>query len=694
LLDHEERTLEDSVLTTFWGPLEESHFCNTFGLNHERLIKGGKDIIQGGGEIGQSLFEAGSGLVGLPKLLLGLEEEAGKIFRPQGRTLALNHGLEKYNKAKGEVKQFSLKSDEWNRLQNNLKTAATALQDKGTELQNVRKTRSQLERIQSNLPALAKRSSLLGTLRELTAIPDLSEDAAAKRIRAESEQNSAEGESQLIDHKIKSLTEESEAIQVQGDLVSYAGQIDDLYKNIGSFRDAARDIPKRQIERTASLSQAAEALKGIRPDLSLKMAESVRLTQPQMVEIRRLIREGNEQKPKLESGREQVNDIIAEIDHIRQAMARHPKQVDVGRLTPAIATVKGLGDLESRSRDAALGLESESIRIETELSSLPLWTGDIDSFERAAFPSATTVNRFKSLLDEVDKERLLIEDQANQQQRKYQEWSGELERLRAGGDVPSVSQLEETRIRRDLGWRLIREAFIDKTRLADEAASTFDPSHPLPDAYEKSVAGADQIADLLYKDSDRVARHENVKRELRQQETEIRTLEERIKALEVRRREVTEEWERHWKSAGISPLPPLEMIEWLQRRERILDRIQTYRGKEEQVLQLHKAIDDAKTNLNSALTAMTQPVAEEGEGLRPLLLRCERLLNQITESNSEVDLLNRKLTEQQSKLGTAQKRLDGIEAALARWKDAWKAATAPIGLGFEASTQQVESVLE
>ena len=694
LLDQEERPLEESVLTTFWGPLEESHFCNTFGLNHERLVKGGEDIIAGGGEIGQSLFEAGSGLVGLPKLLLGLEEEAGKIFRPQGRTLALNQSLERYNKARGEVKQFSLKSDEWSRLQTNLGTAAAALQAKGVESQNVRKTRSQMERILSNLPALAKRSSLLGVARELTAIPDLPEDAGTERIRAVSEQKSAEGELQLIEERIESLTKESETVQVKGDLLSYSGQIDDLYKNIGSFRDASRDIPKRQIERAAALSLAAEALKGIRPDLSLEKAETVRLTQPQMVEIRRLIREDNELKPKLENSRNQVNEIIVEIDLIRQAIERHPKQVDVGRLTAAIATVKGLGDLENRNRQAASEIDSERTRIETELLSLPLWKGDIDAFERTAFPSTTTVNRFKSFFDEIDKERLLIEDQANQQQRKHQELAGELERLQASGDVPSPTQLQETRIRRDLGWRLIREAFIEKTRSVDEAAAAFDPTHPLPYAYEKSVAGADQIADLLYKDSDRVARHESVKRELRQQETEIGKLQEKVKALEVRRREVTEEWERHWKSAGISPLPPQDMSEWLQRRERILDRIQTFRGKEEQALQLQKAIEDGKAILNSALSAMAQPVAEEDEGLQPLLLRCDRLLDQITESNTAVNLLNRKLTEHESKLRTAHNRLDGIETALAKWEGAWKSATAPIGLGFDASTQQVQSVLE
>jgi uncharacterized protein YhaN len=695
LCDEEDFPLEESALAAFLGTLEESHFCNTFGLNHQRLIEGGRDIIAGGGEIGQSLFEAGSGMVGLPKMLLSLEESAGKIFLPQGRTKpSLNQGIDRYDTAKKEMKALSLKSNEWSDLQTGFETVTAALQKKGIELQEIRKALSQLERIQRNLPALARRASLLGTQAALAAIPDLPENAGSERIKASQIVHATEEEVEEIEKKIQTLTDESSAIGVRSDLFGHSGRIDDLYKNVGSFRNTAGDIPKREAERAMALSRAADALKGIRPDLPLEQAETLRLTLPQTIEIRRLARKHTELLPQRQNSRDQADEVSVKIDQLRDAMARAPKRVDISRLAAAIATVKAQGDLESRLREARQEIATEKSHIETELSALPLWQGGVELLEKLPFPFEETVDHFKALFEQLEKEALIAQGQAGQEERKYQERIAELDRLQAGGEVPTPAQLQESRARRALGWRLIREAFIERTQTADEAALHFDPSLPLPDSYERSVAAADRIADLLHEDSERVAQHEGIKRELRQHEKEIGLLQEKIKALAARRREMAQEWEAHWKPAGISPLSPREMSRWLQRREHLLDRAQNLRGKEAQALLLQKTVEEARAALSPLLEAMGRPAAGEKEGVRSLLIRCEQLAGALAEANEAIDSLDEKRAEQESALKTAASRLQGAEAALAEWRIAWASAIGPIGMGAEASPAQVEGVLD
>lgn len=693
LLDEEGNPLEESALSAFWSPIEKSHFSNLFGLDHPRLIEGGKDIIAGGGEIGQSLFEAGSGLVGLPKLLLELEEETAEIFLPQGKKPALNQALERYAGAKKEMRSFSLKNEEWHQLQAALAEAAAALRKKGTELKEARRALSQLERVQRNLPALARRSSLLEKQAALGATPDLPESAGSERMKAEQSKRAAEEEFREIGERIKALAAESSTIRVRTDLLAHAGRIDSLYKNIGSFGDAARDIPKREAERSAALSEAQNALAEIRPGLPLSEAHTLRLAPPQIIAIRRLIREYSELQPALKSGRERVEEVRASIDQLRQARGHASKRIDLSGLAAAVATVKSQGDLERQLRQALQEGEAEKNSIRMALSALPLWSGGIDDFEPIALPSEMTVDRFNARFEQIEKESLLIGGQAGQERRKLQERTAELERLQAGSAVPSPAQLQEARVKRAFGWRLIREVFIEKTKTAEEADPVLDPRLPLPESYERSVAEADRIADLLYADSDRVAQHENLKRQIRRHEKEIDLLQERLKTVESSRREAVNEWEAQWRPAGISPLPPVEMRGWLQRRQRILDRIQNLRKKEGEALLLQRTLADARAALAGALEAMEQRPGGN-EGLRALLLRCEQLAEKIADENAAIDALAEKRAGQEALLRSAQARLQGTEAALAAWQKTWEAAIQPLGPGAAASPLQVGGLLD
>ena len=45
--------LDESRLRTFLGGVDENLFATMFGIDHADLVKGGEEIIQGGGDVGQ-----------------------------------------------------------------------------------------------------------------------------------------------------------------------------------------------------------------------------------------------------------------------------------------------------------------------------------------------------------------------------------------------------------------------------------------------------------------------------------------------------------------------------------------------------------------------------------------------------------------------------------------------------------------
>ena len=50
---------DDDAFRRFLGDVDEARFKQFFGIDHAMLVKGGKEIVEGGGDTGQILFSAG-----------------------------------------------------------------------------------------------------------------------------------------------------------------------------------------------------------------------------------------------------------------------------------------------------------------------------------------------------------------------------------------------------------------------------------------------------------------------------------------------------------------------------------------------------------------------------------------------------------------------------------------------------------
>ncbi len=76
LLGPDDRPIPPSRLLAELGGLDRAAYREMFCLDDETLQKGGEDILQSRGELGQLLFQASSGLGDLDRILRDLREEA------------------------------------------------------------------------------------------------------------------------------------------------------------------------------------------------------------------------------------------------------------------------------------------------------------------------------------------------------------------------------------------------------------------------------------------------------------------------------------------------------------------------------------------------------------------------------------------------------------------------------------------
>ena len=106
-------------------------FESLYGIDHEVLVRGGQEILNQKGDVGQAIFAAGAGLTSLHAVSGELEEEADALFRPRASTRAINEALSRYRDLQTRMKQAVLSGRVWQEHRRALKRAEKALKETG-----------------------------------------------------------------------------------------------------------------------------------------------------------------------------------------------------------------------------------------------------------------------------------------------------------------------------------------------------------------------------------------------------------------------------------------------------------------------------------------------------------------------------------------------------------------------------------
>ena len=93
LLGPGDARLDDRALDRFLDGVGPDQFRTFWGIDYARLVEGGREILKGRGDLGASLFAAGSGASHLGALRRKLDEEAVQLFAPRGRNRVINQAV-------------------------------------------------------------------------------------------------------------------------------------------------------------------------------------------------------------------------------------------------------------------------------------------------------------------------------------------------------------------------------------------------------------------------------------------------------------------------------------------------------------------------------------------------------------------------------------------------------------------------
>ncbi|NTV05885.1 MAG: AAA family ATPase, partial [Chlorobiaceae bacterium] len=562
LFDQFDNPIEPSALTPFLHGIEKELFLALYGINHETLVMGGQGILDQQGEVGKALFAAGAGLASLKPVIDELEQEGDSLFTPKSSVRTINEALAHHRELLRQSKEATLSGREWEEHQQALDEALKTLAEKQKKKQQLSTEKSRLERLQQAMPDLSDRINLLQQLAELGDVTLLPLDFSERRATLEQREREARINHEQVTARLQVIREKMGGLSLNKPLLDETVVIDELYQRLGEYRKAKSDRPLREGQRISARTAAADLLRQIKPELSINDSESLR---PGLSKRRTVQDLASRHEALLLGNRNallQLQDIEKALERLDAERNKLPTVAETGFLSRAFLAAERAGDIDTQ----ITGLEQKRQIGEREclmaLDRLGLWKGSLEHVLHLPLPLTETVNLFDEEFRALTDHKRQIKIERETLEKQHAESIEKIRKLVFAADVPSEEELGKNRGLREQGWQLLRRQWINHEDVAEEGRS-YDSRHPLPEAYERMVALADQTADRLYREAELVEKHASLKAEVGKIEQRLTALLEKEATANEAHLEFQRRWLELWASCGVAPLSPREMNAWL-----------------------------------------------------------------------------------------------------------------------------------
>ncbi|NQT19642.1 MAG: AAA family ATPase, partial [Planctomycetes bacterium] len=644
LLDPAGESLDDSSLRKYLSGVAEEVFATMFGIDHEALLSGGRELLEGRGEVAHSLYAAALGTGNLREVMKELDDEASDIFKPRGSAQTINKLIAQHKGLKSTIADLSLPSSEWKKHTEELERAQQEAAAVTETLTDLRTALARLKRLREAIPIVSERNNLLRQLQEMGEVILLTPEFQtsrldAQRVRADAIKTKAgtEGDLQRIETEI-------DALDVPEGVLKEKDAINALHERLGGYRKAQQDKPTLATERDVLIKQVQNTLMELSGESDLDQVAVYRLPIEKVRKIRRLGTHHDKLQGELDRSAKRKSDLDKRLAKAERDLEKSEPAPDVSELKAAVRRARRKGDPESQMAESCAKMQKTRSQAERGLKALPLWDGTLEQLEALSVPMLETIERSNELLAELEQKKDALDGRAADIDKNAEALRHRINELQAAGEVPMESQLGEARAHRDAGWQLVRRAWLKSEDVAEDA-SLFDADAELPDAYEHSVQSADNVSDRLRAEADRVA-------ELQQLAVGLADCNEKRKALEADREKnnddtarVTDDWHSLWRNIGISPLTPKEMKNWLTRHEKLVAHAVTIRDHETEAERLNAMIEAERETLDKCLEQIGEPPAAVKESLSDLLDRCDETINRIEKAARTRGKLETKIEE-------------------------------------------------
>jgi uncharacterized protein YhaN len=664
--------------------IDETIFTSLWGIDHERLIAGGQELLEQSGDLGQALFSAAAGTANLRDILLEMQNSAVDIFKPRGSKAVLNRAISDYKDALKRMREATLPVSIWKSLQNDLSKTAAAIEEVEHKIDEKNKQKSALERINRVKGALARRRNCLAKIEALGTVLLLPEDFSDQLKTAGQTLQTALDAKERLEAKLEALNRESGSLRVREDLLKNEDAILRLYKDLGAVEKTLADRPGQDGKRRLLRNEAQTLLKGIRPDMGLDDADHLRPFLNNKKWISELARKKGLLIQKQEGHNAALKDLQDEITSLENRLETLPqKDIDLMELKAAVASARKAGDIEQRLNDMTILAAQETAACENEFARLGNYHGDADNLLSMGLPVAETLDRFEKQTDDLMAQTRTASQKKQEIEAEKKQAEQELKALLLKEDVPKIADLETSRKARDHGWSLIKQTYIQQ-RDTGGSVQAYTSGSDLAALYEKKVAHADRISDRLRLDADQVVKRADLEAKIDHMVARIADLSTILEKTKEAQADLDTRWAAIWKPLHVAAGTPREMKQWVLKAERLIEKIHAAKEVLAREKKLHKECDHLKRLMAQQIAGFDALAKIQGKSLEALISLCEQRIETEQDARDRRHKIVDSLKDLHIRLKRTHDDLKTVEDGLLHWRAEWEKAI--FGLGLNPDT--------
>ncbi|KUG03980.1 hypothetical protein ASZ90_018643 [hydrocarbon metagenome] len=646
--------------------MQEETFRNMFALDHRILREGGRALLEVGGQLGESLFIASSGINNLQAVQKQMQDSLDLIYKPAARkTSEINQLLIRFKAQEKLKKDKSLRIDEFKQSEQEYEESRISLEESRAELKELQALENKLIRKSILLqPANQYREALIRRT-ELGEFEYLPENTAPVREKIQKDLDAARSRRMVLQQEIKELGDSIARINIPVKFIMHQEEIKEMKEELGRYREALKKAPEQKRDAQNYAEQALSCLNQLRPGLdSLSEAEKMRLSLQEIETIKDLAQQWLELQNEQKYLDQEIFKNKLDISLNEQKMINFPDIKDVGPLKNLLDEIRSQGDIEHILYEHKMELEKKEANFAAAYQVFPLWRGEAADLLSNRAPLEDTMRKYEGLFKGIDDKLQALDVFWKNAQNDLKRYQVQLEELQEKGHIPEESILIAAREQRQLGWSIIKKNLVGEPDHGAELAYT--AGLRLEIVYEGDVEQADAIADQMRKEADLTAQRNRLLASI--QDTEAR-LEENLAEQESAREEkvrLERLWQAEWPDMPIDRiLSPMEMRSWisvfLDLSKQYLEIMQLIRKQGG----LRESCEKAKSMLGGMLGMGSEA---SPKSLRSLINTCQNTINQ----HEQINLDHKALTQQIQRDREQAERLAQDSKRLMNRTDSWQ----------------------
>ena len=382
LLDADGQPVSEAAMAGFLGRVTRERFRRVFGLDDTGLRQGGRAILEGSGDLGESVLEAETGLAGSREALQALERSAAALFGDRRGTRAVWASVDRYDVARRELAERSVRAPDYDRAEKTLAELDKASAAARLEAAALTAERALLGRARATAPA---RSALLGLHAARSALGDivrLPADADARRQAALLARAQALRDLDRFGAERRAVVEATAALRVDQMVLAETKAIELVVRDLSRIEALADEIARLGASAGSNRTACLQAARGLGLDVA---PEQVRVpASPVRHRARALL--GSEAA--LREAVAAAETALA--DRRRTLEAAGPEAEDdgpaIGLMGSVVDAVRTLGPLEQELARVGRTAADLEATLADAVAALPCWQGTADALVRLALP--------------------------------------------------------------------------------------------------------------------------------------------------------------------------------------------------------------------------------------------------------------------------------------------------------------------